>query len=230
MNTQEANQYLIQRLAEKITALGYRVELSKQYVALTVNESLELATAIVDNPNYHPNVLHLLIYAINEAYFPKGIEENVVGIGSTMEEKVEFVLENYLGTTFQPILASLSDEHFPPLDFMAEVGGKQALWHPKLGMLSLMGKWEQVPEGEPIYDLLKNDLQNGLSNQKINWLKIFLARQADGSVNIELLLNNQIWEAPALKLRQYVQTWGQSGVFLAQKQFMTFRRCDKFDE
>ncbi len=94
------NSYLIETLKNRLVQMGYQAERHPQHLALIVNSELEIATAIIDNPNNHPSILHLVVLTIHPKYFPKGIEENIVGIGTSIQDKINSVLENYINTTF----------------------------------------------------------------------------------------------------------------------------------
>ncbi len=226
----DSNIFLLEALQARLIEMGYKVERHPAYVALTVHNELEIATAIIDNSNNHPSLLHVLVLVIHQKYFPNGIEENVIGIGSTLSEKVNSVLDNYLYTTFEPILDSLSDTHLPGLDFSIQIDGKEILWHPKLGNLALQGPWKNLPKNEALFDLLKEKLKLQLANQKLNWLRIYLSKMEDGTIIGECLLNNEPWEEGLQIISNQAKIWNESGDFFAQKQFMVFRRCDAYDK
>jgi Family of unknown function (DUF6348) len=225
----DANAYLIDELKKRLEAAGHKVEKSVQYAALTVNSELEIATAIIESADYHPNILHLLIMTIHKEYFPDGIEENIVGIGTDTQSKVQSVLGNYLATTFPPIIGSFSDRHQPELDFLSVTDGRNILWHPKLGDLGLQGQWKNAAENEVLFALVKDNLKTALRDKKLNWLKLYIAKQADGAISGECLLNNEPWDEGYRKLYAYAEKWEPTGGFLAQKQFIMFRRCDSYD-
>jgi hypothetical protein len=218
--------YLISELQRRIEELGYSVEKSTQYISLIVESEIELATEIINSPENHPSLIQLHIVAIHKVYFPNGIHENIVGVGTTLQEKVTSVIDNYLSTTFPAIIDSFTDSHQLDLDFTDD---NSILWHPKLGNLSVQGQWENIAEDEPIFDILKGRLKNAMSNQKINWLKVYVSRLPNDEIIVECLLNNQYWSEGYADMVEYVKTWKQSGVFLGQKQFIMFRRCDACD-
>lgn len=225
----DANSYLIGELKNRLKLSGYKVEKSSQYAALTVNTEIEIATAIIESADYHPSVLHLLIMTIHKEYFPAGIEENIVGIGTNIQSKVKSVLDNYLTTTFPPIIDSFSDSHQPELDFLSVIEGREILWHPKLGDLTFQGQWKNAAEKETLFNLIKENLGGKLQDKKLNWLKIYIAKQANGSISGECLLNNEPWKEGYGKLHEYAEKWESADGFLAQKQFVMFRRCDSYD-
>jgi len=225
----DQNAYLLDELKTRLTALGYTVEKHPQYLSLVVNSELEIATVIVDNPNNHPSILHLMVLTIHPRYFPGGIEENVVGLGTTVETKVASVLDNYINTTFVPIMESFTDSHDPELDFSATVNGRETLWHPKPGNLTLQGQWGSQPQGEPLFALLKDKIKHHLADNKLNWLKLYISRQPDGTPIGECLLNNEPWHEGLHEITRYVHTWPKDGNFRGMKQFIMFRRCDAYD-
>jgi hypothetical protein len=225
----DSNTYLLETLQNNLVRGGYRVERHPQYLSLIVNDNLELATAILENPDNHPSVFHIMVMAIHPVCFPQGLEEYVVGIGSTLQEKVKVVLDDYLESTFLTILESLSDTHDPALDFMAQTGDKDILWHPSLSSLTLRGPWKEYPDIDLVWRLLLEQLKGSLRDQKMNWLMVFIAKQADGRVVCECLLNNEPWHEGTTIFNAYAQNWPATGEYRSLKQFIILRRCDAFD-
>lgn len=125
---------------------------------------------------------------------------------------------------------SFSDSHNPDLDFMTIVNDKEVLWHPKLGTLTVQGQWIKYPEGEPFFDLLKDKIHNQLTTNKINWLKIYISKRAEGEIIGECLFNNIPWEVASNEIFNYAKTWKMTDEFHGLKQFIMFRRCDGYDE
>lgn len=225
----DANEYLVNMLQRKLSDLGYPVERHPQYHALVVNSEIEIATAIIDNPDYHRSILHLMVVTIHQDYFPNGIEENIVGVGDTLERKIHSVLDNYIDTTFLPILESFTDRHNPELDFTSTVGGREVLWHPKLGNLTVQGQWNEQPKNEPFFELLKDTLPNKLGTNKLSWLKLYISKRSDGTIIGECLFNNEPWDEGLSCIAGYASSWRLGGDFQGMKQFIMFRRCDAFD-
>ena len=91
------------------------------------------------------------------------------------------------------------------------------------------GQWKEKVENEPLFDLLKEKIKTKLPDQKLNWLKLYVARQPQGDIIGECLLNNQPWEEGLTELIAYAKQWPQKGDFLGQKQFIMFRQCDKYE-
>jgi hypothetical protein len=224
------NSYLLETLRSRLIELGYQVDKHPQYLALIVNSEIEIATVIIDNPNNHPSILHLMILTIQSKYFPNGIEENIVGIGTSIQDKVNSVIDNYINTTFLPIIDSFSDSHNPDLDFSIIMNGKEVLWHPKLGNLTLQGQWNDQPENEPFFEIIKNKLKDKLTSNKLNWLKLYISKRADGTIIGECLFNNEPWEDGLADITAYAKSWKLKSDFQGLKQFIMFRKCDACDE
>lgn len=227
---QDKNVYLLFALQNKLIALGYKVEKNPKYLGLIVDSELEIATVIIDNPNNHPNIIHLMVLTIHPVYFPDGIEENLVGIGSNIEEKTESVLNNYLNTTFNPIMQAFTDSHNADLDFSTTETGREILWHPKPGNISLQGKWTTEPEEDIFLELLKERIKPKLADQKFNWLKVYISKQDNREPIGECLFNNEPWQEGYEIILKYAETWKNEGAFHGLKQFIMFRRCDAFEK
>ena len=224
------NSYLIETLKNKLIQMGYEVERHPDHLALIVNSQLEITTAIIDNPNNHPSILHLKVLTIHPQYFPNGIEENIVGIGTSIQDKINSVLDNYVNTTFLPIMDSFSDSHNPQLDLTTITNGKEILWHPKLGNLTLQGQWNEQPQNEPFFELIKEKIKPKLTTNKLNWLKLYISKRADNTIIGECLFNNKPWEEGLIDITKYAETWKIKSNFQGLKQFIMFRRCDAYDE
>lgn len=224
------NSYLLEQLKSKIEKLGYSVRINPQYFSIIVNSELEIATLIIDNPENHPSILHLMIVSINPKYFPEGIEENIVGVGTTIHDKVDSVTNNYINTTFFPLINSFSDTHNPELDFTTITDDKEILWHPILGSLTLQGQWEEQPQEELFFQTLKEKLKPKLSSNKINWLKIYISKRGDGTIIGECNFNNEPWQEGLNEINKYAETWEMKTDFKGLKQFIVLKKCDKYDE
>jgi hypothetical protein len=217
-------------LETRLREMGYTIKRHTQYLALIVSDELEVSVMVVENPENHPRIMQLMVSAAHPQYFPNGIIEHIAGLGNTVEDQIRSTLNNYIHSTFMTIIDGFSDRHNPDLDFITIVNEKEILWHPKLGALNAQGQWDEYPEGEPLYDLLKNEIPNRLTTNKINWLKIYISKNANAELIGECLFNNAPWEAALDKIFNYAKTWEMPGEFKALKQFIVFRRCDKYDE
>ncbi|WP_421798228.1 DUF6348 family protein [Haliscomenobacter sp.] len=225
----DLNSYLIETLKNRLIQLEYNVEKHPQYLALLVDHEIEIATAIIDNPNNHPSVLQLMVLTIQSKYFPNGIEEQIAGIGATIKDKVNHVIDNYIYTTFLTLMDSFSETHNPNLDFYT-TNGKEILWHPKLGNLVLQGQWDEEPQNEPFFEIVKDKIKNKLTSNKFNWLKLYIAKLADGTIIGECTFNNEPWEEGLNDITEYAESWEAKSSFQALKQLIVFRRCDAYDE
>jgi hypothetical protein len=217
-------------LASKLGELGYQVNAHSDYTGLIVSDELEIEVAVVDVPGAHPSLMQMMVRASHPKYFPEGIVENVVGIGQSTEVQIDSALQNYIDSTFLTIMDSFTDTHCPELDFLEINNGREVLWHPKLGNLVMQGQWMEQPQGEPFFELLKHDIPGQLTTNKINWLKIYISKRADGEIIGECNFNNQPWEAATNKIYNYAAGWDMPGEFKGLKQFIMFRRCDAYDE
>jgi hypothetical protein len=124
---------------------------------------------------------------------------------------------------------SLTDSHYPDLDFLAITEGREMLWHPKEGNVLLQGKWGATDDMPAPYELVQDELKTALADRKLNWLAMYVARQPDDDIIAECMLNNEAWEDGTKILHDYAQKWPQPGEFLGMKQFVMLRRCDAYD-
>lgn len=209
--------------------MGYKVERHQQYLSLIVNEDLEIATAIIDNMDYHSSIFYASVLTMHTIYFPQGIDENVAGYGISLEEKAGSLINNYIDTIFLTIIDGLSDTHDPNLDMNVSTDGRDILWHPTLGSMYFYGQWNEYPENELLFELIRDIITNKLSSNKINWLKIYVAKMADGNVITDCLFNNEQWDDGLDRIANYAKTWKIESDLKGIKQFIVLRRCDLYD-
>jgi len=220
--------YFFNKLKEYLEREGHKAELNEQYAALTLNNELEIAGAILPG-NYHPNLMPLLLLTMHKDLFPNGIETSAVGLGSDLDMQCKMAIENYVQSSLPVILDSMTDTHIEELDFHAEIEGKKALWHPKVGQTGFQGNWDGVEGQRDFYQIVRNKLPEIMADQKINWLYMYCARQKNGDTSIECNFNNERWTKGEELLYEYSRTWKKQKDFLGQKQFVVIRRCDASD-
>ncbi|QES90103.1 DUF6348 family protein [Rhizosphaericola mali] len=216
----EDNILLINTLKIHLKELGFQVIENTENNSLVVNHELLVVAEIVHNPNYHQRLLHLWINTSQSDYFPEGIEDNIVGIGDSIEEKINSVLNNYIHTTFLPIANSINESYEP--DITMSISAQ--IYQVEIGEIGKQGNWDKIPEQYIFFELLYNQLAQVISLEKFNWLKVYIARQADGTISGECLLNNQNWEEGMSILIQYANSWGVTHSFQGLKQFIMVKK------
>lgn len=214
-------------LKQKLETKGHTVVIEEDIVY--VDGDIGILIEYIENKDLHPMIMQIGARVTVRDYFGRGISEVFIGLGDTLEQKVESGLNNFLTVTFPPILDALNDVHDPDLDFTVEDNGKEILWHPKLGAIGFQGKWSEYPSNETLFYLLKDWLKDQLPNKKFNWLKIYIGKQDDGSITGDCSLNNDFKEDGYGILEEYAKTLNNSS-FIGAKQFILFRRCDACDE
>ena len=58
---------------------------------------------------------------------------------------------------------------------------------------------------------------------------MYIAKQTSEEITGDCLLNNQVWGKGYFLLEAFAKSWKTPDTFLGQKQFIMFRRCDKYD-
>lgn len=222
-----ADSTLLTSLKARLQKSGYQVTSDKDSDWLVINGTLKVAGTVIEHPAASPKIMQLQISVLHDVLFPGGIIENLVGFGDTLEEKIESGLDNYFSTTLPSIIESVSSSNGGEFDYRDTSG---VLWHSSVGNMATQGQWESNIFDEPIFRLLKPHLIQMNFINKVNWVKVYISRQSDGSVMGECLLNNSPWESGYGAVAEYASHWGTKGRFLGQKQFMVFRRCDMHDK
>lgn len=229
-NPIDTNSLLLQSLQERLIKDGFKVEWHSQYASVKINNEIEIATVIIDNSHNHPSILHLMIMLIHPKYFPEGITENIVGVGTTVHAKIDSVLDNFMSTTFQPIYESLSNSHRSEKDFSTQTNERKILWHISFGNPGLQGKWNEEINEQDFFNIVSEKVKSKLTSKKLNWLKLYISRQPNGTIIGECLLNNEPWEEGLADISDYANSWDVKDEFKGIKQFIVFKRCDLYDE
>lgn len=217
---------LLHELVDQITKLNYTIQVDEATQIIIVNDQLLLEFRIIRNPDYAKELMHLMINTAHPTHFPDGIMESIAGIGETVQDRIASVVENYITSTFKPIAESLTDTHSPEYDFTSD----EVLWHPALSDLRVQGSFNRELSGDELYLLLAPKLESMLSrDQKFHWLKMYISKQQSGEIIGDCLLDNEPWDEGLDILADYISTFPVESTFIGIKQFVVFRRCDKYD-
>ena len=222
-NTTHIEEKILEELSQRIIEQGLKASPDITTRTIWMGDKMRIELEVIPTPEMDPSLIQLHIGTyLEEGYFPQGIIDNIAGVGDTDEEKVLSVTKNYLSSTFQTIIDSLNCCFYKGCDIT--IGDYH--WHTSLGGLYLLGKWQTPPEGTDFYNLLVDILpQNFTTNVRIQSLKCYVARLKESCV-VECLLNNELWDEGAERLREYAQGLPQGVGFLAVKQLLVFRLCD----
>ena len=215
---------ILLELSKQIRDQGYDATPDLPNLMIRIGDKMRIELEPIPiTSDIHKSVLlmHIGTY-LEDGFFPQGILDNIAGFGDTDEEKIDSFIENYLSTTFQTIINSLSCL----FDKGCDIYRDNYHWHTSIGKLYLLGKWQTPRNERDFYNLLIDILpQNFTTKYRIQSLKCFVARTKGGYV-AECLLNNEDWLEGAERLRQYTQVWQDNASFLSIKQLLIFRLCD----
>jgi hypothetical protein len=95
--------------------------------------------------------------------------------------------------------------------------------------MNFQGLWQEYPQYEYLFKILKDKIPAQLTDNKLNWLKIYISKRADGQIIGECLFNNVQWETGYEEIYKYAKSWYLIDEFRGIKQFIVFRRCDLYD-
>lgn len=221
--TTHIEEKILEMLSQRIIEQEFKAVLDVPTRTIWIADKMRIELEVIPTPEMDPSLIELHIGTyLEDGYFPQGIVDNIAGFGDTDEEKSLSLIENYLSTTFQTIVNSLSCY----FDKGCDIHVADYHWHTSLGSLYLLGKWQTPPTERDFYDLLVDILpQNFTTEVRIQSLKCYVALVGEDCV-VECLLNNELWDEGAERLREYAQTWSQGSSFLAVKQLLVFRLCD----
>ncbi|THJ33015.1 hypothetical protein E8K88_10485 [Lampropedia aestuarii] len=165
-------------------------------------------------------VLELQVHAAILGEAP--LVETFAGFGATPEDAVRYAFVRLLEGCFHPIIEALTSHQCEAGQAETEVwtgpadnGSPQ--WQAFIGPLQPQG------DGEPlvdvyldIFDELKTLLTHTASNA--HWLRVYLCTSANKLQAVEVLLDNQPWEAGA-NLLQSIE-WPKGEAFAALRHFV----------
>ena len=222
----DPNTYLQLKLRRKLKEMGHKARLEDG--SLNVDSKFKILTTIISHSDLHPYIMHLHTVIISKNYLPGRLTEDLVGVGKDTRSKVNSVLDNFLKVSLPPLLEAFGDCPQSEFDFEIRDKGKKILWHPILGEFGFQGKWEEpeYPEKNHLFNIIKESIKKHLVDSDLNWLKIYLAKQPDGTISGECLLNNNVWEDGHNMLIEYARTWETQSTLKAIKQFIFFRQCE----
>nr|WP_241393040.1 DUF6348 family protein [Clostridium tetanomorphum] len=200
--------------------------------SLVLNDYNIIIKTQIGNRKQHPNVIVLQLDFIlwNKDIFNEGIYESLVGLaeGSDIESAIKNGVNSFVTGALIPIINSFDDIHNPELDFKKEYDGINRLWHPKVGPLQAQGYFDANNTDENrIFDILKNDIKEKITNKRMYWIKVYIARQTDGCILSQCTINNEPFYSAQNKIEEYARTWKVTGQFKAEKQYIILRQCDK---
>jgi hypothetical protein len=217
----EHNQ-LLDAFKLKMLSLGHDVQNHSKRSTLLINRELEIGISMIANTSGYSSIAHFEIKTIHAVHIPLGIIDNLVGIGSNFETKIANVLDNYVNSTFTPIISSLNEKEQTPSNFSITSNNNQFQWNIHQGNLILQGPWTTAPSNDFLIEMLKEKIKSRLKNQKLNTLKVYVSKRTDGNVVGECLLNNQTWQEGLKIISEYADTWQLKAEFQGIKQFIVF--------
>ncbi|NIG55987.1 DUF6348 family protein [Chitinophaga sp. Cy-1792] len=219
-------EYLFNSFKEQLLSQHYHVQAfsNNGRHALFIDNQLLLEPTIIPTPGMHPLLVQVNFQARHEA-FQDIISEMVAGIGDTMAARLDSAISNYMSTTLPPIMDSLTDSHYPELDFQ---DANDILWHPKPGNIGFQGSWEDtdMPDDNVMMQLLTPALSAIIPDQQFNWIKIYYGIQGSEITGSDCLLNNEPWPEGDAILKDFVLQWATPDHFKGIKHFIMLRRCD----
>lgn len=223
----EKAQFLIY-LREELEATGHEVKQTAEQ--LQVNP-LELTLEVhCDPPTYHTNLVTIPLHvrASHKVLFPEGIYEIVVGMGENLADALAYgaglwVYGSFLTIHELFVHPDQADGRVLRLDMAAEdtETGQKSEWVIYLGPLLQTGAFQQDNLDQTILvQKLLNVITGELHQQKLLWVRGFMAKMPDNSLTGDCWLNNGDWLEGLNALYWFAEEWDKQDVYAALKQFM----------
>ena len=221
----------IELLQKAILKKNFKAEVNtKHNLSLTVADKMEISSKIMAVKQYDDAIMyHILVIISDEETIPDGIEDNLAAFGNTPEDAIQQGVCNFAGTVF-PALTGILADNLHNENITIKINNTDVTVHANYGPVRIQG---QFPQDYQIYtnsmiELIKDSITLKLQPRKINWLKMYISNNK-GDFTGECILNGEYLENELYALKDYALSWPNEGRFLALKQFIIFRVCDKFD-
>lgn len=148
------------------------------------------------------------------------IVETLAGIceGNSLEDAVKQGVLSFREGAFESILNLVQNEVVVDHTFETRYtkDNSATKWHFRYGKAQYQGSpavdWD-------LYSLLQSEIQPKLGNKRFYWLKVYCARQIDGSVQVECLINNERFHTAQDKINNYLLSLPKQESFQGFKQY-----------
>lgn len=149
----------------------------------------------------------------------KRLFECSVGMGSSPTQALDLSARSFIFSFLEGVMRM--EDRVEPRELETLFDGKTHRWELYPSNIVGLGSAPQ-PEGQVWWDLLGEDIQRRLGNQRVCYVKIYGAK-VDGQVTGECRIDDIKSEELSAKVAQAVERW-PAGQFASQKQFFFIRQ------
>jgi hypothetical protein len=157
---------------------------------------------------------------------PEGLQELAIGFGEEEAARLASSATGWMQSDFPVIHSYLcpsgTDLGVKRMELVSQTGDKQLGWNVLLGPLAIMGDQMNLSE-DSIHELfiyLFNEITGLLRLPKILYLKLFVSKATDGSINADCRLLGENWIEGTNKLCHFAEQLDTQGKFHSRKQFI----------
>src|SRR5688572_4246837 len=230
----------LEHLAQEIEQTGHTIQRGDSYfivVPINLKIEVEIGERIEhENDGQQSVVITISIKATHDELFPDGIWDCLAGIGENDDDAFSYAAEVWTAGVFPPIheiLVPLETVGFAVqrIDMVTrhDDSSEELPWKLYLGALQHAGDFAQREDAldeEILVKKMFNAIIAELHEKKLVWIKAFIAKMPDGSIEGDCWLNNQDWIEGLNALCWLAEEWEEVNNLTYLKQFMIIKPCE----
>lgn len=149
--------------------------------------------------------------------FDEPLHETCAGMGSDPAAALGSALGSFLFGLMSAVFTLMRRES--TVQLATEFAGKERKWN--LIQSEIVGMGEPVPSQEQgdFWNAVRHQLPSVLGSRRLTMIKLYGAKQADGSITAEARVNDVVSPRLSEQLRQQIESW-KTTQFSSRKQFL----------
>lgn len=174
----------------------------------------------------HSNGVFLAVvyYHAHCPEFEEPFFECVMAAGSTLNEALEQAVSGFIFSAMCGIRHFLRREAEYELE--TTFGGRTLKWEVCKSCLALMGD-EQGISQDGYWEIIREGLAGRMGNHRVNYIKVYAAKLADGTVTGECRINDIDSPELGALVAQKAAEWPLQEILHSQKQFFWLRQMEE---
>lgn len=228
----------LEHLAQEVERTGHTVQRrDSSFLVVSINLEIE-GEEVEPFAGQHPSIKQVHVTAIHKQLFPGGIWDCLVGFGEDKDTAFSDAARTWMAGIFQPIHELLVPSNIPrfqviKIDSVKLDPETREMFAEKiyLGALQFAGdfvKRRDILDEEVILKKMPNALANASTYywRKLHWVKAFISKMPNGTINGSCWLNNQDWAEGLQVLYQFAEEWGGVESYTMMKQLIIIKPCE----
>lgn len=157
---------------------------------------------------------------------PNGLHELAIGMGDSEDTRLASAANSWMQSDFPVVHSYLcptqTDLGVKRMELVSQTGHEQLGWNVLLGPLMIMGEGvEMIEDNEhELFIELMNEITTALHSPQVIYLKCFVSKLPDGTVDADCRLLGEDWIEGTNKLLYFAERLNTHGNLHWRKQFM----------